>query len=123
MKSDFQIDVSRLTSPTATQLFWLHHLEQWQKTTLSLADYARQQDLKYINLNSWLRWVRKHMMADVKLVSPLLFNKVSIINDKPALNNHLSVYVKLPNGIAFEMNKASQEDLLHLLSGLASLSL
>ena len=56
MKSDFQIDVSRLTSPTATQLFWLHHLEQWQKTTLSLADYARQQDLKYDNLHSWLRW-------------------------------------------------------------------
>jgi|688.fasta_scaffold106966_3 hypothetical protein len=127
MKSDFKIDYAHLDSPTESQLFWLKQLERWQKTDLSLAEFAKRNQFKYVTLHSWLRWARKTLPVN-KTSSPqaLLFNKVTVIETEslPTIDPEpLTVSFSLPNGIGCRVESVAQSTVIALITTLAKVAL
>ena len=123
---DYQFLASKLPGLSKTQTLWLNRLIDWQSTGGSLVAYAEKQQLKYTSLIMWRKWFRNTSQSTEILVSSEVSSQGKPLFYKldpsllPAIDDHLSLLFKFPNGIECTIT-STQHQVLSLMDGLAKL--
>ncbi len=86
------------------QQFWFQHIEQWQQSGLSQAEYARQQKLSIKSFGYYRRRYRQQSAPDKK-PTPLLPVTVANIetNSPPAQPGTTGITLTSPSGFRIEL--------------------
>ena len=80
--------ISRAEELEQKRIYWRQHIDQWQQTGLTQAEYCRQHDLKHHQLVYWKkRFIKTE--SDVSFVSLKLDNLL----DMPARPDHASLFL------------------------------
>lgn len=123
---DYQFLASKLPGLSQKQTLWLDRLIDWQSTGGSLVAYAEKQQLKYTSLIMWRKWFRNKSQSTEILASSEVSSQGKPLFYKldpsllPAIDDHLSLLLKFPNGIECTIT-STQHQALSLMDGLAKL--
>jgi len=108
---------------TATQQYWLEHLQNQQSSGLSMAAYAKSQGIAAHNFYYWAQQLRKQQQANALTATPL-FQAVALVSSQsPRQSNELGMVFRLPNRIECELRHADEQTVLAVMQSLARVSL
>jgi hypothetical protein len=81
---------------------WCRHVEAWRESSLSQADYCRQQDL---NPKTFSAWTRRELPMGKD--APLELITVQVLPSVPAATTETSVMLRFPQGACLELSTAA----------------
>ena len=102
--------ISRAEQLEQKRIYWKQHIESWQQTGLTQAEYCRRHNLKHYQLVYW----KKRFLTTETGVSfvPL---KLEDLLDIPAQADHASLYVVINNYLRIEISAGFDAPLLRQL--------
>ena len=102
--------ISRAEELEQKRIYWRQHIDQWQQTGLTQAEYCRQHDLKHHQLVYWKkRFIKTE--SDVSFVSLKLDNLL----DMPARPDHASLFLVIDDHFKIEVRAGFDVRLLQKL--------
>jgi hypothetical protein len=104
------VHTSRADQIEQKRIYWKQHIDSWQETGLSQAEYCRRHNLKDHQLTYWKKRFLK-TEAGVSFV-PL---ELEDILDIPARTDHASLYLVINNHFKVEIRAGFDAQLLRQL--------
>jgi hypothetical protein len=107
---DIMEQLSRAEQLEQKRIYWKHHIDSWQETGLTQAEYCRRHNLKHHQLVYWKKRFLK-TETDVSFV-PL---KLEGLLDIPEPPDHSALYLVIHNHFKIEIRRGFDALLLRQL--------
>jgi len=114
---------SNAPTPTATQQYWLEHIQSQQLSGLSMAAYAKSQGIAVHNFYYWAQQLRERQQSNELTPAPL-FQPVTLVSTQSRpQSNQLTVVFRFPNRIECELLHADLQTCVEVIQSLARVTL